>query len=56
MSAWIDTTIGEQVRLQRGVDLERADRRPGVIPVFSSGGLFGYHDRAIADGPGVFLG
>ncbi|MGC4192890.1 MAG: restriction endonuclease subunit S [Thermomicrobiales bacterium] len=53
---WIDTTIGEQVTLQRGIDITKAAQRPGSVPVISSGGVASYHDTAFAKGPGVVLG
>ena len=31
-------------------------RRPGSVPVISSGGQSGWHDESISDGPGVILG
>jgi len=53
---WISTTIGEQVTLQRGFDITKAEQRAGSVPVISSGGLTSYHDTAAASGPGVVLG
>ena len=53
---WISTTIGEQVTLQRGIDITRAEQRPGSVPVVSSGGVSSYHDTPAASGPGVVLG
>lgn len=53
---WIETTIGAQATLQRGVDITRADQRDGPIPVVSSGGISSFHDVAAATGPGVVLG
>lgn len=53
---WVQTTIGEQVTLQRGFDITKADQRPGNIPVVSSGGISSYHDIAMVKGPGVILG
>ena len=53
---WLQTTIGEQVTLQRGVDITKAEQRPGIVPVLSSGGISSYHDTAAATGPGVVLG
>jgi type I restriction enzyme S subunit len=53
---WIRTTIGEQVTLQRGIDITKAAQRAGSIPVISSGGISSYHDTASAKGPGVVLG
>lgn len=56
MKEWFRTTIGQQVTLQRGVDLEPARRRDGPYPVISSSGVFAWHDRRAASGPGVLLG
>ena len=53
---WIETTIGEQVTLQRGIDITRAEQRKGNVPVISSSGLVSYHDTSAASGPGVVLG
>jgi type I restriction enzyme S subunit len=53
---WINTTIGEQVRLQRGIDITKAEQRAGSVPVVSSGGISSYHDTAHAKAPGVVLG
>lgn len=45
------------VRLQRGYDLP-ADKRAsgGTVPVYSSGGMIGTHDLAMATAPGVVIG
>jgi len=56
VAEWIETTVGEQATLQRGIDITKADQRPGSIPVISSGGVSSYHDTAAASGPGVVLG
>ncbi len=53
---WIDTTIGEQVVLQRGIDITKPEQRSGTVPVISSGGVSSYHDTPAASGPGVILG
>jgi restriction endonuclease S subunit len=53
---WQSLTLGEFVRLQRGHDLTEAQRRPGAVPVFGSAGHNGYHDVALAPGPGVVVG
>ncbi|WP_370078288.1 restriction endonuclease subunit S [Streptacidiphilus sp. MAP12-16] len=42
--------------LQRGVDLTDEQRRPGKIPVVTTAGINGFHDRRIALGPGVVVG
>lgn len=55
-SEWIKTTIGNQVTLQRGLDITKAQQRPGLIPVISSGGVSSFHDTTTIKGPGVILG
>ena len=53
---WRDTTLGEFVTLQRGHDLTDAERRPGTIPVVGAAGQNGFHDTALANGPGIVVG
>jgi type I restriction enzyme S subunit len=53
---WLETTVGEQATLQRGIDITKRDQRDGPIPVISSGGISSHHDTATARGPGVVLG
>lgn len=53
---WVAEKLGNFISLQRGHDLTWRDRRSGVIPVMGSAGLNGFHDTAIAKGPGVVLG
>jgi type I restriction enzyme S subunit len=53
---WIDTTIGAQITLQRGMDITKAEQRDGSVPVISSSGISSYHDASAATGPGVVLG
>ncbi|MHB1068385.1 MAG: restriction endonuclease subunit S [Gemmatimonadaceae bacterium] len=53
---WIETTIGDQATLQRGVDITKVKQRVGTVPVISSGGVSSLHDTAAASGPGVVLG
>ncbi|MFN0084072.1 MAG: restriction endonuclease subunit S [Blastocatellia bacterium] len=55
-SEWIETTIGDQLTLQRGFDITKAQQNLGNIPVISSGGVASYHDVAMVEGPGVVLG
>ena len=53
---WLETTVGEQATLQRGIDITKAEQRSGSVPVISSGGVSSYHDTAQVGGPGVVLG
>lgn len=55
-TGYIETTIGEQITLQRGIDITKAQQKDGEIPVVSSGGISSYHDKAFTSGPGVVLG
>jgi len=56
MSNWIQTTLGDQATLQRGIDITKVEQRPGKVPVISSGGISSYHDTVGVKGPGVVLG
>ena len=53
---WVAEKLGDFISLQRGHDLTWRDRRMGDIPVMGSAGQNGFHDTAIAKGPGVVLG
>lgn len=53
---WINTTLGEVVRLQRGHDLPELNRISGEVPVMGSFGLTGWHNAPRASGPGVTIG
>lgn len=55
-SEWKQTTIGDELTLQRGFDITRKQQRPGDVPVVSSGGIASYHDTAKQTGPGVIMG
>ncbi|MHC4163406.1 MAG: restriction endonuclease subunit S [Planctomycetota bacterium] len=48
--------LGELVRLRRGYDLPARRRRAGPVPVVSSRGITGSHDRARVHAPGVVTG
>ncbi len=56
MSEWREMTLGEFVALQRGHDLTEPQRRIGNIPVMGSAGKNGFHDTALAKGPGIVIG
>jgi type I restriction enzyme, S subunit len=53
---WFETTIGDQITLQRGFDITKKVQRPGQVPVVSSGGIKSFHDTALAAAPGVVIG
>ena len=53
---WEETTIGEQLTLQRGFDITKKEQNPGEVPVVSSGGVKSYHDTSKVEAPGVVVG
>lgn len=55
-SKFYNTTIGEQITLQRGFDITKKEQEEGIVPVVSSGGVSSYHNRSKVNGPGVILG
>lgn len=56
MNSWPVLPLSEVVKLRRGHDLPARLRRPGQIPVVSSGETEGWHDTGISEGPGVVIG
>jgi type I restriction enzyme S subunit len=55
-TGWIHTTIGDQLTLQRGFDITKAQQNRGKVPVVSSGGIKSFHDVAMVEAPGVVIG
>ena len=53
---WERVPLGEVMTLQRGHDLPSQDRIEGDVPIVSSSGITGYHDKKKADAPGVVTG
>lgn len=53
---WCDKTLKDFISLRRGHDLTASERRPGSVPVMGSAGQNGFHDVALANGPGITLG
>ena len=53
---WRECKLGDFVALQRGHDLTEPERRPGSVPVFGAAGQNGFHDTALAKGPGIVIG
>jgi type I restriction enzyme, S subunit len=53
---WCIRPLGEVATLQRGFDLPVQNRRKGVIPIYGSNGIHGYHDHTSLNGPGVITG
>ncbi len=56
MTGWNEAKLGAVATLQRGFDLPTRLRRRGLVPIVSSSGVSGWHDRAMVRGPGVITG
>jgi type I restriction enzyme, S subunit len=56
MTDWPNITLGDFIALQRGHDLTESERRVGLVPVMGSAGQNGFHDTALAKGPGIVIG
>ncbi|MDF1614831.1 restriction endonuclease subunit S [Desulfurivibrio dismutans] len=53
---WEVKKIGEILELAYGKSLPATKRRAGDIPVYGSGGMSGFHNEKLVDGPGVVIG
>lgn len=54
--SWVACHLGDILTLKRGYDLPARLRRKGPVPVVSSSGITGYHDRAKVRSPAVVTG
>ena len=55
-SEWEETTLGDILTLQRGMDLPIQKRKEGIFPVVASTGIVGFHNEGPVKGPGVVIG
>jgi type I restriction enzyme S subunit len=55
-AGWHVSCVGELMELTYGKGLTKGNRRGGTVPVYGSGGVDGYHDEALANGPGIIIG
>ena len=53
---WVETTVGDQLTLQRGFDITKDQQVDGSVPVVSSGGIKSFHNTPMAKAPGVVIG
>ena len=53
---WISIKLGRVISLEYGKSLPKHKRKSGDIPVYGSNGVVGYHNKALADGPGIIVG
>jgi len=56
MSKWKKCKLGEVITLNYGKSLPAKKRSGGDIPVYSSAGLTGWHDKALVDSKGLIIG
>ncbi len=55
-AGWIQCKLGDVLTLQRGFDLPQRLRKEGNIPIISSSGESGWHNKAIVSPPGIVTG
>jgi type I restriction enzyme S subunit len=53
---WGVGKIDELIELAYGKALKATDRINGQVPVYGSGGITGFHNEALVDGPSVIVG
>jgi len=53
---WARARLGSVIELAYGEGLREQERAAGNMPVFGSNGQVGWHDRALAKGPGIIIG
>ncbi|MEW6663925.1 MAG: restriction endonuclease subunit S [Thermodesulfobacteriota bacterium] len=53
---WEQVPLGERVTLNYGKSLKAEDRTDGPCPVYGSSGIVGYHEKSLAQGPGIVIG
>ena len=56
MNSWVTQKLGDLIVLHYGKSLKTENRIEGLIPVFSSAGVTGYHNEALVEGPGIIVG
>ncbi|WP_339137128.1 MAG: restriction endonuclease subunit S [Candidatus Electrothrix sp. GW3-4] len=56
MGEWKECKLGEVLNLKRGYDLPKRLRKNGDIPIFSSSGISGFHNKSKVEGVGVITG
>ena len=53
---WSREPLGDLLTLQRGFDLPAKNRKDGLVPIYASTGVNGFHSEAKVKGPGVVTG
>lgn len=53
---WSEKRIDDVLELAYGKALPASERVDGLIPVYGSGGITGYHNASLVDGPSIIVG
>jgi type I restriction enzyme S subunit len=53
---WRDGKLEDILTLQYGKALKKEIQVPGEYPVYGSGGIYGYHNVPLVEGPGIIVG
>lgn len=53
---WQKTRVGDVLELAYGKALKATERIEGDVPVYGSGGITGFHNQALVDGPSIIVG
>lgn len=53
---WERKKLNEVLELYYGKALKAEDRKEGIVPVFGSSGIVGFHNLTLAKGPGIIVG
>lgn len=53
---WEVRRVGDLIELAYGKALKSADRQEGVVPVYGSGGITGYHNEALVPHGAIIVG
>ena len=56
MSRWQEIRLGDLLTLNYGKSLPQKDRKKGNVPVYSSAGLSGWHDKPLIFSNGLIVG
>ena len=56
LGQWKKAKFGDIASLRYGKALSAEQRKGGVVPVFGSNGVVGYHDESLISGPGIVIG
>ncbi len=55
-AGWGEVKIEDCLELAYGKSLPATHRREGLTPVYGSGGLTGFHDQHLVEGPSIIVG